>query len=191
MKGAAMPTTSHRCSWVNLANPLYVAYHDLEWGVPCHDDRALFELLVLEGFQAGLSWECVLNKREAFRAAFDGFDPRAVAGYGAEKVAELMANPGIVRNRRKIEAAAANARAFLQVRGEFGSFDAYLWAFVGGQPVAEDCSEHTTSPLGDRVSADLRRRGFKFVGPVIAYSFLQATGVVCGHERSCDLCAAR
>ncbi len=184
-----MSEIQHRCGWVNLANPLYVAYHDYEWGIPCHDDRMLFELLVLEGFQAGLSWESILNKREAFRAAFDGFDVRVVAGYGESKVAELMANPGIVRNRRKIEAAIANAQAFMRVQTEWGSFDSYLWAFVDGGPVIEDCSEHITSPLGDRVSADLKRRGFKFVGPVITYSYLQATGVICGHERGCDLSA--
>ena len=184
-----MVEIAHRCSWANPKNPHYVSYHDYEWGVPCHDDRALFELLVLEGFQAGLSWEGILNKREAFRSAFNDFDPLVVAEYDDSKIAELMTNSAIVRNRRKIEAAIGNARAFVQVQAEFGSFDAYLWAFVDGKPVAEDCSEHTTSPLGDRVSTDLKQRGFKFVGPVITYSFLQASGIICGHERGCDLCA--
>ena len=170
-----MAEITHRCSWANPKNPRYVTYHDCEGRVRCHDVLALFELLVLEGFQAGLSWEGILNKREAFRSAFDDFDPLVIAEYDDSKIAELMTNSAIVRNRRKIEASIGNARAFMQVQSELGSYDAYLRAYDDGKPVAEDCSEHTTSPLGNRVSADLKQRGFKFVGPVITYSFLQAS----------------
>lgn len=180
-----------RCKWVNLKNPIYIAYHDEEWGRPLHDDRALFELLILEGFQAGLSWECVLNKREAFRRAFEGFRPERVAAYGAEDTARLMADPGIVRNRRKIEAAIGNAAAFLEIQREYGSFDRFIWSFTGGETVREDYALRTTSPLSDEVSAQLKRRGMKFVGSTIIYSYLQAIGLINGHGRECGLCPGK
>lgn len=180
-----------RCSWADPASALYTAYHDKEWGRPEHEDRKLFEMLVLEGFQAGLSWITILKKREAFRSAFDGFDPAVVAGYGPEKVEALMSDPGIVRNRRKIEAAVQNARVFLDIQKAFGSFDRYLWAFTKGEAVRNpDGQIRASSPLSDRISADLKRRGMKFVGTVIVYSFLQAVGVVNDHEPGCWLCPA-
>lgn len=184
------PTESdmiHRCAWTNLNNPLYVQYHDSEWGVPNHDDQALFELLILEGFQAGLSWECILNKREAFRKAFDGFDIDTVSAYDEEKVAALMDDPAIVRNQRKITASITNARVFKEIQEEFGSFDAYIWHFTSGNTVNESHTIRTTSPLSDEISKDLKKRGMKFVGSTIIYSFLQAIGVINGHEESCDL----
>lgn len=174
-----------RCGWCNLRNPLYVAYHDGEWGVPQHDDRALFELLVLECFQAGLSWETILNKRAAFRAAFDGFDPEAVAAYGAEKTAALLADKAIVRNRRKVAAAVQNAGVFLAVQREWGSFSRYIWHFTDGRVVYE--TGKASSPLSDRVSADLRRRGMTFVGTTVVYAYLQAIGVINSHEPGCFL----
>jgi DNA-3-methyladenine glycosylase I len=178
-----------RCGWAIDDDPLYTAYHDQEWGVPVHDDTLLFEFLVLEGAQAGLSWATILRKRQNFRQAFDGFDPRKVAAYGEEKVAELMANPGIIRNRRKIEAAILNARAFLDVQHEFGSFDSYVWQFVGGKPLKN--AWHTLgeipaqSEASLRMSKDLVRRGFRFVGPTICYAHMQATGMVNDHLVSC------
>lgn len=175
-----------RCRWANPASELYIAYHDQEWGRPEHDDRKLFEMLILEGFQAGLSWLTILKKREAFRRAFDGFDPVIVAGYGSEKLEALMADPGIVRNRRKVEAAVQNARAFLDIQKEFGSFDCYLWGFTDGQVILNtDDAVRASSELSDRISEDLKRRGMKFVGSVIIYSFLQAVGVVNDHETEC------
>ncbi len=177
-----------RCRWCNLNNPLYVEYHDREWGKPLHDDRALFELLILEGFQAGLSWECVLNKRAAFRRAFEGFYPEIVAQWGEEEVLRLMGDAGIVRNRRKIEAAIGNARAFLEIQKEFGSFEAFIWGFTDGEVVKEDYSRRTTSPLSDAVSAQLKKRGMKFVGSTIVYSYLQAAGIINGHGSECELC---
>lgn len=175
----------NRCAWVNLNNPLYVRYHDEEWGVPLHDDKALYELLLLESFQAGLSWECILNKREAFRRAFDGFDAQKVSAYGEEKIEALMQDAGIVRNRRKIAAAVENSRIFLEIQKEYGSFDAYLWGFTGGKTVFEEYTLRTTSPLSDRISEDLKRRGMTFVGPTIIYSFLQAAGILNGHGKEC------
>lgn len=178
----------NRCKWVNMKNPLYVAYHDSEWGVPSHDDRYLFEMLILEGFQAGLSWECVLNKREDFRAAFDGFDPRTVSEYGEDKLAALAEDPKIIRNRRKIAAAVDNAKAFLAIQSEFGSFANYIWGFTDGEVIHNtDDVFRATSPLSDAVSADLKRRGMKFVGSTIIYSYLQACGVIDDHELGCDL----
>lgn len=178
----------NRCRWVNMKNPLYVAYHDSEWGVPSRDDRYLFEMLILEGFQAGLSWECVLNKREDFRAAFDGFDPRTVSEYGEDKLAELAEDPKIIRNRRKIAAAVENAKAFLAIQAEFGSFANYIWGFTDGEVIHNtDDVFRATSPLSDAVSADLKRRGMKFVGSTIIYSYLQACGVIDDHELGCDL----
>ena len=175
-----------RCEYVNLDNPLYVAYHDEEWGCPLHDDRALFELLILEGFQAGLSWECILNKRENFRRAYEGFDPHVVAAFGEAKVAELLADAGIVRNRRKVAASIANAQAFLRIQEEFGSFDAYIWGFTDGEVLREDYRLATSSPLSDQISRDLKRRGMNFVGTTIVYSYLQAIGVINAHSDACD-----
>lgn len=174
-----------RCGWCNLENPLYVAYHDSEWGVPRHGDRELFELLILESFQAGLSWETILNKRAAFRLAFDGFDPETVAAYGEEKAAALLSDKSIVRNRRKIAAAVQNARVFLAIRAEWGSFDKYLWHFTEGRTVYE--TGKASSPLSDRVSADLKARGMTFVGTTIVYAYLQAVGVVYSHDPGCFL----
>ena len=175
-----------RCRWADPGSELYIAYHDQEWGRPEHDDRKLFEMLILEGFQAGLSWITILKKREAFRKAFDNFEPAVVAAYGSEKLEALMSDPGIVRNRRKIEATVQNAKVFLNIQKEFGSFDRYLWGFTDGQVILNtDDTVRASSELSDRISADLKRRGMKFVGTVILYSFLQAVGVVNDHERGC------
>jgi DNA-3-methyladenine glycosylase I len=178
---------SRPCPWPR--NPLDLAYHDTEWGVPLHDDRALFELLILEGAQAGLSWSTILAKRENYRRAFDHFDAARIARYDSRKVAALLANPGIVRNRLKIAATIANARAFLAVQREFGSFDRYLWSFVDGRPIVNrrrsprDVPART--PLSDALSRDLQRRGFKFVGSTICYAFMQASGLVNDHLVTC------
>lgn len=178
---------AHRCAWTNLNNPLYVRYHDTEWSVPKHSDRELFELLVLEGFQAGLSCECILNKREAFREAFDGFDVEAVSNYRDEKIAALMEDPGIVRNRRKIQASVTNAQVFKQIQQEYGSFDAYIWHFSNGKTINESYRTRTTLPISDEISTDLKKRGMKFVGSTIICSYLHAIGVINGHEEDCDL----
>ena len=180
-----------RCAWVNMKNPLYIQYHDEQWGVPLHDDRALFELLILEGFQTGLSWECVLNKRDAFRRAFDGFDPETVSRYNEEKCAALLADPGIIRNRLKVQAAVTNAQVFLDIQRQFGSFDAYIWGFTGRQVVYEPYDMRTTSPLSDQISRDLKKRGMKFVGSTIIYSYLQAMGILNAHGKECDCRKAR
>jgi DNA-3-methyladenine glycosylase I len=176
-----------RCSWAR--DELSIAYHDAEWGVPLHDDRALFELLILEGAQAGLSWITILRKRPAYRAAFDGFEPGKVARYKEAKIASLLANQGIVRNRLKIRAAVENARLFLAVQKEFGSFDRYVWQFVGGAPVQNRRRSHEQLPArteqSDALSQDLAKRGFKFVGSTICYAFMQATGMVNDHLISC------
>jgi DNA-3-methyladenine glycosylase I len=176
-----------RCTWAR--DELSIAYHDAEWGVPLHDDRKLFELLILEGAQAGLSWITILKKRAAYRAAFDRFDPRKVARYDEAKVAELLANDGIVRNRLKIRAAVQNAQAFLAVQKEFGSFDAYVWQFVGGQPIQNRWKRTDQLPArseqSDAMSKDLAKRGFKFVGSTICYAFMQATGLVNDHLVTC------
>lgn len=178
----------NRCSWAG-SDPLYVAYHDQEWGVPVHDDHLLFEFLILEGMQAGLSWAIILKKRDNFRRAFDGFDPQRVAQYGDEKVAALLADPGIVRNRLKISAAIRNARAFLEIKSENGSFDAYIWQFVGGKPKVNAWRNLTeipaSTPQSDAMSKDLARRGFKFVGSTICYAFMQAVGLVNDHTVDC------
>ncbi|MCD8082882.1 MAG: DNA-3-methyladenine glycosylase I [Clostridiales bacterium] len=180
-----------RCSYVNMKNPLYIRYHDEEWGVPEHCDRKLYELLILECFQAGLSWECVLNKRENFRAAFDGFDIDKVCAYDEAKCAELTGNPGIIRNRLKISAAVHNSIAFKKIQQEFGSFDAYIWGFTDRKTLVEDYRIRTTSPLSDRISRDLKKRGMKFTGSVMIYSYLQAIGVLNAHGKECDLCGSR
>jgi len=177
-----------RCSWVNENNPLYVEYHDREWGRESHDDRYLFEMLVLETFQSGLSWECVLNKREAFKEVFCGFDVSAVAALTETDVERLMGDARIIRNRRKIEAAISNADVFMRLQKEFESFDKYIWRFTDGkQIVNRDGEVRSTSPLSDKISADLKRRGMKFVGSTVIYSYLQAIGVIDDHGSECDL----
>lgn len=172
-----------RCKWCNLKNPIYIKYHDEEWGVPNFDEQYLFEMLILESFQAGLSWECVLNKREAFRKAFDGFDAEKVATYGDDKIAELQNNKDIIRNKLKIRAAINNAKIFLEIQKEYGSFREYLKRFTGEQQIIE--VGKTTSPLSDALSADLIKREMKFVGSTIIYSYLQAIGVIFSHEEEC------
>jgi len=174
-----------RCFWANPYNPLYLAYHDEEWGEPCHDERMLFEMLILEGFQAGLSWECVLNKREAFREAFDNFDVQKVAKYDIDKLTSLADNPKIIRNKLKINASVINANTFIKIQKEFGSFDKYIWGFTNGQIIYEPCDIRTTSPLSDTISKDMKKRGMKFVGSTIIYSYLQAIGVINGHLEGC------
>jgi DNA-3-methyladenine glycosylase I len=178
-----------RCPWVDPSKPDYVTYHDEEWGVPVHDDRKLFEFLVLEGAQAGLSWYTVLRKREHYRAAFDGFDPEKVARYDKRRVDALMKNAGLIRNRAKIEAAVNNARRFLEVQREFGSFDVYIWRFVDGRPIVNAWRSIADFPartaLSDTISADLKRRGFRFVGSTIVYAHMQATGMVNDHAVGC------
>jgi DNA-3-methyladenine glycosylase I len=180
--------TTIRCAWAGT-DPLMIEYHDREWGVPVHDDRRLFEFLILEGAQAGLSWSTILKKRDAYRAAFDDFDPAVVARYRAAKLQRLMADEGIVRNRLKIAAAVQNARAFLDIQKEFGSFDAYLWPFVGGRPVVNRPATMRDVPArtdaSDRLSKDLKRRGFNFVGSTICYAFMQAVGMVNDHWETC------
>jgi DNA-3-methyladenine glycosylase I len=181
-------TARERCAWAG-SDPLMIAYHDQEWGVPLHDDRALFEFLILEGAQAGLSWATILRRREAYRRAYRGFDPSKVARFGERDVARLLADETIVRNRAKIAASIRNARAFLAVAREHGSFDAYLWAYVDGKPIVNrprtSADVPSNSVLSDLLSADLRRRGFGFVGPTICYAFLQAVGVVDDHAAAC------
>jgi DNA-3-methyladenine glycosylase I len=178
-----------RCAWVLSNDPLYVKYHDEEWGVPLHNDRLLFESLILDGAQAGLSWSTILRKRENYRQAYENFDAQKVAQYGEEKIAQLLNNPGIIRNRRKIEASIINARLFLEIQREFGSFDRYLWQFVGGKPKInrwQNIKEvPATSPESDAVSKDLVKRGFKFVGSTICYAFMQAAGLVNDHTTDC------
>lgn len=177
-----------RCSWCG-DTPIYVDYHDNEWGRPVHDDRKLFEMLILEGAQAGLSWLTILKKRDNYRAAFDGFDPAKVALYDDAKIEELMQNPGIVRNKLKVNAAVANAKTVLAIQEEFGSFDAYLWGFVDGEPVVNRFEKIedfvTTSPVSDAISKDLKKRGCNFVGSTIIYAFMQAVGMVNDHFVDC------
>ncbi len=176
-----------RCAWPKTE--MDIAYHDHEWGVPVHDERRLFEFLILEGAQAGLSWSTILNKRENYRKAFDQFDPRKVANYSAAKISQLLRDPGIVRNRLKIEAAIRNAEAFLAVQREFGSFDAYLWRFVAGKPIQNARKRGAKLPArtteAEALSRDLLKRGFKFVGPTICYAFMQAIGMVNDHTVDC------
>ncbi len=180
--------TLTRCAWVN-DDPLYISYHDEEWGVPIRDDRELFELLLLEGAEAGLSWYTILKKREAYRRAFDGFDPERVARYGDEKIAALLANAGIVRNRLKVHAAVGNARAFLDLRESGTGFGDFLWTFTGGKTITnvwgrlEDLPGST--PASHAMSKELKRRGFRFVGPTICYAFMQAAGMVNDHVVTC------
>jgi DNA-3-methyladenine glycosylase I len=176
-----------RCSWAT--NDLAIRYHDEEWGVPSHDDHHLFELLILEGAQAGLSWNTILQKRENYRLAFDGFEPSIIAGYGSHKQQSLMKNPGIIRNRLKIAAAVKNARAFLKIQEEFGTFDRYIWQFVGGKPRVNHWRPRNPIPArtaeSDAMSKDLKKRGFTFVGSTICYAFMQAVGMVNDHVVTC------
>ncbi|GIP40376.1 DNA-3-methyladenine glycosylase [Paenibacillus sp. J31TS4] len=177
-----------RCSWTTN-DPLYIEYHDTQWGVPVHDDRELFEMLLLEGVQAGLSWITVLKKREHYRRAMDGFDPERIAAYGEDKLEELLADPGLIRNRLKMRAAVTNAQAFLRVQREFGSFDHYIWQFVSGSPVQNRYASSSEVPArteqSDAMSRDLKRRGFKFVGSTICYAYMQAAGMVNDHVTGC------
>lgn len=178
-----------RCAWAESGNELYLQYHDREWGVPVHEDRKQFEFLILEGAQAGLSWSTVLNKREGYRKAFANFDPVKVARFSEKKIETLIQNPSIIRNRLKITSAVSNARAFLAIQKEFGSFDTYIWAFVGGKPLQNRwktmAEVPATSPESDALSKDLRQRGLKFVGSIILYAHLQAAGLVNDHLLSC------
>jgi DNA-3-methyladenine glycosylase I len=181
------PNRPIRCHWAR--NEVNIPYHDKEWGVPVHDDRLLFEFLILEGAQAGLSWDTVLKKRARYREVFDNFDPRKIAKYDAKKVRQLLADPGIIRNRLKIAASISNAKAFLEVQKEFGSFDAYIWQFVSGKPKVNSWKTHRAVPArtkeSDVMSKDLARRSFRFVGSTICYAFMQATGMVNDHALSC------
>ncbi len=189
MTAARRPVAAKtRCGWATGFD-LYLEYHDTEWGVPVHDDRRFFEMLILEGAQAGLSWSTILKKRVAYRKAFDRFDPRKVARYDAAKLAALLEDPGIVRNRLKVAAAVKNARAFLALQDEFGSFDAYVWRFVDGKPIVSRPRTlrdiPATTPQSDALSKDLKRRGMTFVGSTIVYAFMQATGLVNDHVTGC------
>ena len=179
-----------RCGWVKMNNPLYVVYHDEEWGQPLHDDRALFELLCLETYQSGLSWETVLNKRQGFREAFHGYQIQAVAEMTDGELEALLENPAIIRNRAKLFATRTNAQAFLQVQETYGSFDAYLWSYVDGQTIINDVPDYHLAPaktaLSEKLAKDLKKRDFKFTGPVAVLSFLQAAGLVNDHENDCE-----
>jgi DNA-3-methyladenine glycosylase I len=180
--------TPTRCTWANMANPRYLDYHDHEWGVPCHDENRLFEMLNLEGAQAGLSWETILNKRDNYRAAFDGWDAEKIARYDEAKVAELLANAGIVRNRLKVAAAISNAKAYLRLREEGATLAGYLWAFVDGKPIVNAWPKGerpAKTALSDRISKDLGKRGFKFVGSTIVYAYMQGIGMVDDHDVDC------
>lgn len=177
----------NRCSWVNLNNKIYVDYHDKEWSIPSYDDRYLFEMLILEGFQAGLSWECILNKRKDFKKAFDNFDYKKVSKYDDKKVNELLNNEKIIRNKLKINAAITNAKIFMDIRKEYKTFSNYIWSFTNNKIVInKDDNFKTTSPLSDEVSKDLKKRGMKFVGSTIIYSYLQAIGIINDHVLKCD-----
>jgi len=188
--GASVPgLRPKRCAWVNPDNALYVAYHDEEWGTPCHDEKRLFEMLNLEGAQAGLSWETVLKKRENYRRAFDDWDADKIAFYGERKIAALLADPGIIRNRLKISATIQNARVYLLLRENSGGLDPFLWSYVNFEPVRNawrtTAQTPATTPLSDRISKDMRKLGFKFVGPTIIYAYLQAVGIVNDHYIGC------
>ena len=193
--GAGLPIERLRCGWVPAGDVEYTRYHDEEWGRPVHDDRRLFEMLTLEGAQAGVSWSTILRKRAAYRKAFAGFDPAKVARFDARRRAALLRDPGIVRNRLKIDSTVSNARAFLALQKEFGSFSRYLWDWVGGHPVRNGWRTRAQVPasseLSDRISKDLKKRGFRFVGSTIIYAYLQAVGVVNDHTAGCYLYLAR
>lgn len=179
------PDGKNRCCWANPKNARYIHYHDQEWGVPVYDDKKLFEMLVLECFQAGLSWECVLNKREYFRDAFDGFDLEKVCFYDEKKIEELNNNSSIIKNRLKIQATVINARVFSSIQKEYGSFSEYLWHWTGKKIIYEN--NLTSSPLSDEISKDLKKRGMKFTGTTVVYAYLQAVGVISSHEDECFL----
>lgn len=182
-----MEQAKRRCRWVNVKNPLSVKYHDHEWGIPHYDDKDLFEFLILESFQAGLSWECVLNKREILREAFDGFDYDQISRYDEEKINALCSYPNMIKNKLKIKAAVTNAKVFIEIQKEHGSFANYIWAFSDHKVIKNvDDQFHVTSTLSDTVSKDLRKRGMKFVGSIIIYSYLQAIGMIDDHELGCD-----
>lgn len=174
-----------RCNWVNLKNPLYVKYHDCEWGRPLYDDNKLFELFILESFQAGLSWECILNKKKAFQEAFDNFDYQKISNYQEEKITCLLQNKNIVRNKLKINAAITNAKVFGQIKEEYHTFSNYIWHFTDNKIIYE--SDKTKSDLSDKISKDLKKRGMKFVGSTIIYSYLQAIGIINSHDKNCFL----
>ena len=174
-----------RCRWANPKNERYIRYHDEEWGVPVRDDRKLFEMLILECFQAGLSWECVLNKQDAFREAFDGFDLEKVCAYDEDKLEAFRNNPGIIRNRLKIQAAVTNAKIFREIQQEYGSFADYLWQWTDGKVIYE--TGRTSSELSDAISKDLKKRGMKFVGTTVIYAYLQAVGLIYSHNEGCFL----
>jgi DNA-3-methyladenine glycosylase I len=184
-----MAAEPKRCFWVSLGKPYYVEYHDTEWGVPVHDDRRHFEMLILEGAQAGLSWETILRKREHYQRAFDGFDPAKVARFTSARIEKLLLNPGLVRNRLKINSAVKNARAFLAIQKEFGTFDAYVWRFVGNRPIDGKRKSRADLPAkteeSDALSKDLQKRGFNFVGSTIVYAYMQAVGLVNDHTTDC------
>ena len=184
-RSAAPPEGISRCRWVNLKNPRYVEYHDREWGVPCHDDRQLYELLILETFQAGLSWECVLNKRAAFRAAYDNFELEKVIRYGEDRLQALQRNGAIIRNRLKIRASITNSRIFQRIQRQYGSFREYVERFTGKQVIYEPYSLRTTSPLSDALSEDLKQRGMSFAGSTVIYSYLQSAGFINAHGEEC------
>jgi DNA-3-methyladenine glycosylase I len=189
MKVYSKTEDQKRCKWVDLNNPLYVKYHDIVWGVPVHNDRLLFEMLVLEGAQAGLSWSTILAKREHYKKAFDNFNVKKVASYGEEKVDELLLDQGIIRNKLKISSAVKNAKVFLMVQEEFGSFNNYLWGFVAGKVIQNQFEKFSDIPaqtdLSLKISKDLKKRGMNFVGPTIIYAFMQAVGIVNDHEKHC------
>ena len=177
----------NRCKWVNLNNKVYIKYHDEEWSIPSFSDDYLFEMLILESFQAGLSWECILNKRENFRVAFDNFDYHKIANYDEKKINELINNPNIIRNKLKIKAAIKNAKVFMNIQKEYGSFSNYIWHFTNGKVIKnKDDNFKTTSSLSDEISKDLKSRGMSFVGSTIIYSYLQAIGVINDHELNCS-----
>ena len=180
--------TPHRCGWC-AGDPLYEAYHDTEWGVPVYDDATIFEFLILETFQAGLSWITILRKRENFREAFDNFDYKKIAAYDEEKLQELLNNPGIIRNKLKVNATVSNAQAFIKIQEEFGSFSKYIWSFVNHKPLQNSIKEYKQAPattaISDALSKDLKKRGFKFTGSTVVYAHMQATGMVNDHELSC------
>ncbi len=187
--------TLSRCFWAEAAKPAYIAYHDTEWGVPVHDDRKHFEMLILEGAQAGLSWETILNKREGYRRGFKNFDPAKVSGMTDDELEAQLTNPEIVRNRLKVYSARINARVFLGIQREFGSFDTYVWAFVGGTPIVNAWASRSelpvTTPESDVLSTDLKKRGMKFVGSTIMYAYMQAVGLVNDHMADCYLCGKK
>ena len=186
-RGEMNTKNRNRCFWVNMKNPLYIDYHDKEWGVPEHSDKKLFEMLILESFQAGLTWECILNKRENFRKAFDNFDIEKISHYNTEKCAQLLTDTGIIRNKLKINGAVTNSLIFKQIQKEYGSFDKYIWGFTDGKVIFEPCDIRTTSPLSDAISKDLKKRGMKFVGSTIIYSYLQAIGIIKKKKKNCYL----